>query len=70
MSWLNRNIDNMIKLPRPLFITHIFSKFLVGVGIGFILAGYFDYNWKLWGWVLIVVAVIIDIPSVYRILRR
>ena len=70
VGWLARNIDNMIKLPRPLLVAHVFTKFLLGVGFGALLAAYFQYNWRLVGWVLVSMAVIMDIPSLHRILRR
>ena len=41
----------------------LLAKFLVGLGIGMVLANYFfEYNWALFGWLLIILAVIIGIP--------
>ena len=59
----------MAKLPVPLLAAHMFAKFLFGLGLGIILAGALDFNWKLWGSVLIALAVFVSIPSGRRILK-
>ena len=66
MGWFTRfrtkNIENLVKLPRPLLVTYIFCKVLFGIGFGFLLASYLQgLNWQLYGWLLIVLSVIITI---------
>ena len=42
-----------------------------GIGSGTLLAGYLpSINWKFFGWLLVVLSVIISIPSLHRILKR
>jgi len=58
MGWFARfrtkNIENLVKLPRPLLVTYIFSKVLFGIGFGFLLTRYLQgLNWHLYGWLLI-----------------
>jgi len=59
----------MAKLPVPLLAAHMFAKFLFGLGLGILLAGALDFNWKLWGVVLMALSVVVSIPSGRRILK-
>ena len=70
MNRIAENIKKMAKLPVPLLAAYMFAKFLFGLGIGILLAGALDFNWKLWGTVSIVLSVVINIPSGRRILKR
>jgi hypothetical protein len=63
------NIEKMAKLPVPLLAAHMFAKFLLGLGLGILLAGTIDFNWKLWGAILVLLSVIVSIPSGRRILK-
>ncbi len=63
------NIEKMAKLPVPLLAAHMFGKFLFGLGLGILLAGAIDLNWKQWGATFIVLSVVVSIPSGRRILR-
>ncbi len=51
-------------LPLGLLMLHVTAKFLGGVVIGVLLARYLKDYW----WVILVVALVIVIPSSYRIL--
>jgi len=51
-------------LPLGLLMLHVTAKFLGGVVIGVLLARYLKDYW----WVILVVALVIAIPSSYRIL--
>lgn len=70
MSIIAENIKKMAKLPVPLLAAHIFAKFLFGLGLGILLAGALDFDWKFWGTVSIVLSVVISIPSARRILKN
>ena len=52
-------------------ILHISGKFLFGVGLGLLLASYLQqYDWQLYGWIIIVIALITQIPGAYLLLRK
>ncbi len=55
-------------LPVPLLYGHITSKFLGGVALGLLIAGYAGGDWINPGWVLLAISVVISIPSSKRIL--
>ena len=69
MRRIARNIEKMAKLPVPLLAAHMFAKFLFGLGLGILLAGALDFNWKLWGAVFMALALVVSIPSGRRILK-
>jgi hypothetical protein len=58
-------IESFRKLPLPLLSLHITAKFLAGIGVGVLLADYLNGL----GWWLILLAVLISVPSAYRILK-
>jgi hypothetical protein len=64
----------VIKLLNPLLPgVCILWRFLLwfGIGSGTLLASYLPgINWKFYGWLLVVLSVIISIPSLHRILKR
>ena len=70
MDRIAENIKKMAKLPVPLLAAHMFAKFLFGLGLGILLAGALDFNWKLWGTAFIVLSVVVSIPSGRRILKK
>lgn len=46
----------------------ILAKFLFGVGLGALLANYFQgYNWGLYGWLLIIISLVLAIPAIYTL---
>ncbi|OUJ18884.1 hypothetical protein AMET1_0535 [Methanonatronarchaeum thermophilum] len=54
----------------PVVFVTIFAKFLFGVGLGALLASYFQaLDWILWGWILIIVSLLLSIPAYYSLSR-
>ncbi|MFH1726648.1 MAG: hypothetical protein ABII00_18715 [Elusimicrobiota bacterium] len=70
MGWISEKLGRIAQLPKPLLFTHIFAKLVFGCGLGLVLASMVRFDWALAGWVLIVLAVLISIPSVYLILKK
>ena len=60
MSWLSYKTEKFRRVPNPYFSMHITGKFLFGVGLGVLLAIWLPV-WT--GWVFIVAALVIAIPS-------
>ncbi len=71
MSWFTEMLEKFRRQSfRVIFIT-ISAKFLAGVGIGALLASYFQaIDWILWGWILIVISLLLHIPVIYAILIK
>ena len=67
MSWLSNKIEKFRQVPNPYFYLHITSKFLFGVGLGVLLATWLPI-WT--GWIFIIVALVIAIPSARIILSK
>jgi hypothetical protein len=64
-------VEKFRKLPLSILILHISGKFLFGVGLGLLLASYLQqYDWQLYGWVMIVIALITQIPGAYKCLKK
>ncbi len=67
MSWLGDKTERFRHVPNPYFATHITAKFLAGVGLGLLFAIWLP----LWtGWIFIVAALLIAIPSVRIVLGK
>lgn len=67
MSWISDKMERFRGIPNPYFTMHITGKFLFGVGLGVLLATWLPV-WT--GWVFIVVALLIAIPSAGLLLRK
>jgi len=67
MSWLGDKAEKFRRVPNPYFTMHITGKFLFGVGLGVLLAIWLPV-WA--GWVFIIAALLIAIPSVRIVLRK
>ena len=67
MSWFGDKIEKFRQVPNPYFSMHITGKFLAGVGLGLLLAIWLPI-WT--GWVFIIAALLIAIPSVRIVLRK
>jgi len=67
MGWIGDKIEKFRQVPNPYFALHITSKFLFGVGLGLLLASWLPI-WT--GWIFIVVALLIAIPSARIILGK
>ena len=66
----SRARDIFKELPNTLLTTHIIAKFLFGVGIGILLCEYADFNREAAGWVVVIIALIVAIPSTVRIVSN
>ena len=67
MGWFGNKVAKFRQVPDPYFSLHVTGKFLAGVGIGVLLATWLP-GWT--GWLFIVVAVLIAIPSARIVLGR
>lgn len=67
MGWFGDKTERFRQVPNPYFSMHITGKFLAGVGLGLLLAIWLPV-WT--GWIFIVAALLIAIPSVRIILRK
>ena len=71
MGWFNEKFEKFRKQSFRVIFTLIFAKFVFGIGLGGLLAGYLPtYDWILYGWLLIVVSLILHIPPVYKTLKK
>lgn len=60
---MKKLVNEFRKLPTPILLSHVTSKFVFGVGLGVLLAGYL----KDFGWGIILLSFIIGIPSIFYI---
>ena len=67
MNWLSDKTEKFRGMPNPYFSMHITGKFLFGVGLGLLLATWLPV-WA--GWIFIVAALLIAIPSARIVLGR
>jgi len=67
MSWINDRVEKFRQMPNPYFSLHITGKSLCGVGVGLLLATWLPI-WT--GWIFIIVALVISIPSARIVLRK
>ena len=67
MSWFSDKMEKFRGVPNPYFSMHITGKFLFGVGLGLLLATWLPV-WT--GWVFIIAALLIAIPSARIVCRR
>jgi len=61
-------LETLRRLPRTLLALHMVAKFLFGVGIGILLSHYREFDGGVVGWVFIIIAVIVAIPSSVKVL--
>jgi hypothetical protein len=67
MNWFNDKMRKFRQVPNPYFSMHITGKFLFGIGLGVLLAIWLP-EWT--GWIFIVAALLIAIPSAIIILGK
>lgn len=67
MGWFSEKMEKFRQIPNPYFAMHITSRFLFGVGLGLLLAIWLP-AWT--GWIFIVVASLIAIPSARILLGK
>lgn len=71
MGWYAEKLDKFWGLPKPLIYAHISAKIVFGIGLGILLATYFQgHDWLLYGWLLIVLSLIVAIPSTYSLFKK
>lgn len=64
-------IEKWRKLPLKYMIFLIFGKFLAGVGLGVLLAPYLQQcNRVTYGWGIIIIAALTQIPAAYKCLKK
>jgi len=67
MNWISAKTEKFRQVPDPYFSLHVTAKFLLGVGLGVLLATWLPvWTW----WVFIIVAVVIAIPSARIVLSK
>jgi len=67
MGWIGNKMGKFRQVPNPYFVMHIAAKFLVGLGLGVLLATWLPV-WT--GWMFIIIALLIAIPSSRIILGK
>jgi len=67
MTWIGNKTEKFRRVPNPYFSMHITAKFLSGLGLGVLLAAWLPV-WT--GWVFIVAALLIAIPSARIVLGK
>jgi len=67
MSWISDKAEKFRQMPNPYLSLHITGKFLFGVGLGVLLATWLPI-WT--GWIFIIAALVIAIPSTRIILGK
>ena len=67
MNWLGDKTGKFRQVPNPYFSMHVTGKFLFGMGLGVLLAIWLPV-WT--GWVFIVAALLIAIPSARIVLGK
>jgi len=67
MSWFGDKVEKFRHMPNPYLTLHTTAKFLGGVGLGVLLATWLPI-WT--GWIFILAALLIAIPSVRIILGK
>ena len=56
-------VDTVKKLPNPVLVLFIASKFFIGLGVGVLLAGHL-YGGALW---IILIGILMSVPGAYII---
>ena len=56
--------DGVRKLETPMLVLFVFSKFLIGLGLGVLLATYLLD----WGWWLLLAGILLSIPPAIKII--
>jgi len=66
-SWMERKMDALHRGGPATMFSWALAKFLVGAGVGVLLASYFPNaprdGWEIWGWTLVLFAIIVCIPA-------
>lgn len=67
MGWFGDKTEKVRTVPNPYFSLYITAKFLFGVGLGILLAIWLPI-WT--GWIFIIAALLISIPSARIVLGK
>ena len=71
MNWFNKASEKFKKQSKKAIMAIMFTKFLFGVGLGVLLTSYWwEYDWKFFGWLMIIIALILHLPSIYAVLIK
>lgn len=71
MNWLDQLICRFRKLPTPLLVTAVLSRFVFGLGLGAIIAGSAKKaNWKLIGSVIMGVGATLVAPAAVAVWKK
>lgn len=66
MNWLTKRLEKFRNQNIYVIWATVAGRFSFGFGLGAVLAGYFpEYNWQLYGWLLIILAGLLHIPITY-----
>ena len=66
-----RRFDRLKKLPKLTLRLYMLGKILLLVGVGALLASYLpEYDWQFWGWVLVVVALLLKLPGFLKLVWK
>jgi hypothetical protein len=63
MTWFDQVICRFRRLPQPLLLLAVFSRFVFGIGVGALLAASIKGNWKRIGWILMALGTAMVIPA-------
>jgi hypothetical protein len=71
MGWIETKLEKAKAQGTVPFVMWVIAKFLIGVGIAFLIAGAFPgYGWITWGAIFIVLGIIFAIPMMKAFLRK
>lgn len=59
-------IDNLRNLSTPMLVLFIVSRFIIGLGLGLLLASCIGNL----GWLILIIGIILAIPDTYKVLSK
>ena len=70
-GWCVKKLDKLRRASASTVIGWATGKFLVGLGIGVLLATYFTGSaWEIHGWWLIVLGIVVSIPACLAVFKK
>jgi F0F1-type ATP synthase assembly protein I len=71
MGWFSSLIEKFRRQSLRVISITIFAKFLFGVGLGALIADYFQTQTVVaWSWGLIITSLLLSIPAIYTVLIK
>lgn len=71
MKFIDDYFKKFRKQPKSVICLLVFVKFLFGVGLGAALAAFFwQYDWWTTGIAIIIIALLLHIPIIYKVLGK